>query len=327
MQKRVQGFKIPIGLDKESNNPVNVKDALNGLKCNCICPICKEDIVAYNNEGIKVRAHFKHRKEAECSINGESYIHWLAKEAFKDMEKNGDEFTLPPFEISTFDTEIRKSFKDRLGEELKKVVVEKPLPLNKFFPPNKLKLVHQSSIKVCKVNTEVFKKTDIGDGDVRVDITIEHEGKELFIEPFLTSEIDYEKYRKLLDLDTTTIAINLNSFIIDNDDWDFTLDDMKYFLQSNVAAKEYVVLKKERYDNLFQKSLDNYFNEQFLLNLDEASKLRMNVLDVDKELNILRKEVTEIHNRIFALENAGVKLKFKEVCQKINYFNDSFMPY
>lgn len=81
-----KNLHIPIALNKENGKLVNVKDVPNGLGCNCYCAKCKENLIAVNKE-IKQKAHFRHTDNSNCEFNNnyESYIHWLTKEIFKNI--------------------------------------------------------------------------------------------------------------------------------------------------------------------------------------------------------------------------------------------------
>ncbi|MCP2936044.1 competence protein CoiA, partial [Salmonella enterica subsp. enterica serovar Typhimurium] len=85
-------MKLPIAINKTTNELVNAKDVPNGLACDCFCPGCGEDLIAVNEGKVK-GPHFRHTT-SNCSIGGnyESYIHWLSKEVFKHL----DSITLPP---------------------------------------------------------------------------------------------------------------------------------------------------------------------------------------------------------------------------------------
>ena len=61
----------------QNNNLVYIDDVDNGLSCNCICPICGEQLVAYNG-GTKQSHHFQHYNGNEHDIHPMTRIHMLA---------------------------------------------------------------------------------------------------------------------------------------------------------------------------------------------------------------------------------------------------------
>jgi competence protein CoiA len=68
---------IKYGLHKETNLPVFIDDALNGLKCKCKCFECGGDLVA--NQGQKMDHFFDHYISCDCKGAPETAIHKLAK--------------------------------------------------------------------------------------------------------------------------------------------------------------------------------------------------------------------------------------------------------
>lgn len=68
---------------------VNIDKVNTGQECCCICPACKEPLVAKNKGMIRVH-HFAHQSGTECDLAYESMLHLLAKErvqsAFLNME-------------------------------------------------------------------------------------------------------------------------------------------------------------------------------------------------------------------------------------------------
>lgn len=58
---------------------VSVDNVQTGQDCNCICPACKESLVA-KNKGKARDHHFAHLSGAACEYAYESMLHLLAKE-------------------------------------------------------------------------------------------------------------------------------------------------------------------------------------------------------------------------------------------------------
>ncbi|WP_275100163.1 competence protein CoiA family protein [Sedimenticola hydrogenitrophicus] len=64
-------------LDK-SGRIRSVEEVTRGLACNCLCPVCGEDVIARQGE---VREwHFAHSSGADCPRSGESALHLAAKQ-------------------------------------------------------------------------------------------------------------------------------------------------------------------------------------------------------------------------------------------------------
>lgn len=55
-----------------------IDDVPNGLECNCVCPGCKEKLIAKNDGKIREH-HFAHSSNKECVAGYQTMIHLLAK--------------------------------------------------------------------------------------------------------------------------------------------------------------------------------------------------------------------------------------------------------
>lgn len=75
----------------------------NEKRMSIICPICKDNFVAVLNHQTP---HFKHKTRVNCSGSLETYIHWLAKEVFKDL----GEFEIPQLLIDDLPEKQRQKF-------------------------------------------------------------------------------------------------------------------------------------------------------------------------------------------------------------------------
>ncbi|MBK7965537.1 MAG: hypothetical protein IPK10_09740 [Bacteroidetes bacterium] len=185
-------IRIPIALEKETNKLVHVNDVQNGKDCNCYCPNCKADLIAVNRR-VKQSAHFRHEKESNCTINltFETYIHGLAKIIFKTIQK----LKLPPITFLHFyeGPYSNSVIIDKLKEYLKSTGI------NDRFDIKRIGLLGRSFQTATEINVkecfiEKTYKTSLG--DIRVDIVLNIEGMELFVEPFLSNPVDKEKTSK-----------------------------------------------------------------------------------------------------------------------------------
>lgn len=60
------------------NRLMYINDVPNGLECNCICPGCKEKLIAKNDGKVREH-HFAHASNKECISGYQTMIHLLAK--------------------------------------------------------------------------------------------------------------------------------------------------------------------------------------------------------------------------------------------------------
>ena len=76
-KNKSQSYKL--GEEKGTGKIITIKDAQNGLKCNCICSDCKAPFEAI--QGTKNEWHFRHHnKDTNCKGGQETALHLLAKE-------------------------------------------------------------------------------------------------------------------------------------------------------------------------------------------------------------------------------------------------------
>jgi len=70
-----------IGKSIDTNLPVHVKEAANGLKCNCVCYECNERLQAIQGKNENSREwHYRHdNTNSNCPGNNETALHQLAK--------------------------------------------------------------------------------------------------------------------------------------------------------------------------------------------------------------------------------------------------------
>lgn len=67
------------------NQLKNIDEVPNGLECNCICPGCKEPLIA-KNEGKIREHHFAHTSDSECVLGYQTMIHLLTKDIIEEMK-------------------------------------------------------------------------------------------------------------------------------------------------------------------------------------------------------------------------------------------------
>lgn len=67
------------------NQIKNINEVPNGLECNCICPGCKESLIA-KNEGKIREHHFAHNGDSECESGYQTMIHLLAKDIIEETK-------------------------------------------------------------------------------------------------------------------------------------------------------------------------------------------------------------------------------------------------
>ena len=163
MNKNPYGFRDEKVIYVEDLNP----ETEYGLNCNCTCPSCGSRLEAILRVKQKEK-HFSHYRGSDCGKAYESALHRLAKQIIEE----GVEIKLPP---------IASAYGDK-GYFVIDDVVKFPASYscNKSIIPD--------------VGETVVEK-DMG--TFRPDVSIKHNGKELFIEIQVTHPVDDEK-KKLI---------------------------------------------------------------------------------------------------------------------------------
>ncbi|MBQ3259649.1 MAG: hypothetical protein IJA66_01005 [Alistipes sp.] len=90
---------------------VHIDSVPNGMHCNCICPACKEPLVAKNG-GLKKIHHFAHQSGASCLYAAETILHLLAKtkiqEVFLSQSEYCIEYTYKSYCINEKECQFRR---------------------------------------------------------------------------------------------------------------------------------------------------------------------------------------------------------------------------
>ena len=99
MQRRHESHMLIYAISNDGRL-VNVDEVQTGQDCNCICPACKEPLVAKNKGLVRVH-HFAHQSGSECDLAYESMLHLLAKERVQYEFLNAERFYLD-FEYTSY---------------------------------------------------------------------------------------------------------------------------------------------------------------------------------------------------------------------------------
>lgn len=184
MAKLIYGLK--------NNKLYHVDEVDNGLKCNCICPNCKENLVA--KQGEINEHHFAHEnKECDITIAQETALHIMAKEILAEYKI----IKLPKFELrSKTGFLTRKEFKE-FDERIYKDKI-----VNHYIDNTSNEYVQSFD------NAYLEKQYK----EIIPDVFCEYEGNKLFIEIAVTNFINETKYLKIKESKIPTIEINLSSY-------------------------------------------------------------------------------------------------------------------
>lgn len=287
-------LKYPIALSKMTNQIIEANKAFNGKKCNCVCPFCNNEMVAYNNGSIQ-RAHFRHSFDSNCSSSYETYIHWVTKEVFKEIKI----IDLPNLEYGSICINLRRAvikfcdkekFPPFVINRIKKDILDE---INSKF----------DDIKIDNVLIECTFE------NVRVDVVLEIGKQKLFIEPYYKNKIDNEKMLALEKLGYSVVSINLNEFEKNKGD-DFTIEELKSFLANDLLSKEW------KLHRLSQVSIKNFIKNlekkipEFNIPVEESDiiedridKINIEIEKLYSELSKMRVEKNDLENRLKEIKN------------------------
>ncbi|MBK9639106.1 MAG: hypothetical protein IPO63_15420 [Bacteroidetes bacterium] len=302
-------IRIPIALEKETNKLVHVIDVKNGKECNCYCPNCKADLVAVNRR-VKQSAHFRHDIESNCvlSLSFESYIHWLSKEIFKTI----DIIKLPPITFHHFDTNPYQNpiIINKLNEYLEYAGINARFHAKNF---NLLGRVFQEPTEIRIESCFIEREYQTTLGDIRVDIVLLIEGKELFVEPFFSNPIKSDKLQKIAALDISTVSIDLRSFLKLHEH-DFTIDSLKEFMINSIVEKGWVYIRRDK----VTKFMDKLFNNNFHSKLKKLKSAIERNEELNREIEVYDKEISELLYKRTQFERELVSINYYDLFDKRN---------
>lgn len=292
-------IKYPIAYNKVTKKLIEIKDVNDEDRKSLICKECNEGFVAVLDHQTP---HFKHKPNSSCKGANESYIHWVTKELFKELE----EIELPDFEIDELPEKEREKF-----QLMKNSVIDKNVPETyriKFKNDLRSELIENRVYKIDDLKIEKHYNTSLG--GVKVDIEVISGGEKLFIEPYFSNMINEDKEAKFSELKVKTIAIDLVSFI-EHYKVNFSLQDLKNYL-INKISKTWSYLSYEDYDNfideykayLFEKikehksKIDNIYKNQISdLNTEIERKLKY-IKALKAEIEDSKTKVNDLKKRI-----------------------------
>ena len=189
-------LKNPYGL--QSGKVVTADIVARGLACGCICPDCKERLIANHGTGIK-QPYFSHESGAECEAAYETALHLLAKEVLAEERR----ILLPPLEV-TVDQQISSDAK-RKAQILKSRMVPVPSEVSDLVIPTTTIVSANHYQRFDRVDVEVYLDTVIPDVVMRV------ADRTLLVEIFVTHGVTDAKRRWLEENDLPMVEFDFSA--------------------------------------------------------------------------------------------------------------------
>lgn len=166
---------LTFAIDEKTNRMVGIDDVANGLQCGCLCPHCKQRLIAKNG-GTDRAHHFAHNNGQECEGARMTALHLLTQQIIEEQKT----LMLPDYQEKYY----KKSFDKITFEE---VVLEKKINIqDSYLRPDCI------GIKYGKDNSR----------------------HQLWIEILVTHKVNSEKRKKIRDLKAACIEINLSDMLI-----------------------------------------------------------------------------------------------------------------
>ena len=156
---------------------VHVDDVPNGLSCQCVCPFCREPLIA--RQGNETTHHFAHVGNSDCITGAETSLHLAAKSILQRERR----MILPPVVAEGFAV-------DAAG-----------------ISRSAVKSIPEKMIAFDEIETEVRQNGFVPDIVAKVG------GKQLLIEVAVTHFADGTKIDLLRDRGLATIEIDLKSHL------------------------------------------------------------------------------------------------------------------
>lgn len=177
---------------EKDNKIVHVSNVPNGLKCECVCPYCKDILVAANNiKSENLRPYFRHySKNCDHKLCQETVIHLMAKDI---IEEQGY-INLPI---------IKYSYSGYLRNFITSIDPDETLDINK--PPKYIDIYYFER-KVPYESIRVEQKVR----QIKPDIHLTINDKPLVVEIAYTHFCDELKLNKLIQNKTNAIEIDIS---------------------------------------------------------------------------------------------------------------------
>ncbi|SNY41195.1 Competence protein CoiA-like family protein [Orenia metallireducens] len=278
-------IKLPFGLrDGVLIDISELTDDERGLKCNCICPHCKDKLIARMGE--KKVHHFAHYN-LECEYALESSLHIFAKQVLEKKKKIRLPKVIIDFENQVYGRIFEEFYSD-MYIDFDQVYLEK------------------------RIN------------DIIPDVILVKDNVELLVEIKVTHKVDEEKLDKIKKLNISTIEIDLfDIWNKESDDSYFNKNEVRNIIIHKIDSKEwlYNIKAEERKKELLRlKKLEEERRQERIrqLRLKEELNLEKKKKRIEQLLNIdYQKELREKWDKNIRKDERLLKI-LKELKLNIN---------
>lgn len=319
--KNIFYIKIPIVLDKDIDELVFIKEVKSGSKRNLVCFNCCKRMIPVHKEGNIQRPHFRH-KNVDCGVGYESYIHWLSKKVFEEINR----IKLPPIDFIylLFDYwENDKLFSKKLNNLFDELNIPK-----KFMNFSKFNIVVRPAIDFYFENfdREVSSRNSLG--GIRNDIVIESSSGKYSIEPFYSHEIDERALAVIKSLDYSTISIDLNDFLRKTK-LVFSIDEFKDFMINDIASKKWIYIRGSERDRL----MNDFFEKLKVIIIKKRHVLKEYILiekskeNIHRKIEPYKKEIDSLRAGLAILSDKEreIRIEIDKIIQKRDFMKNKII--
>lgn len=201
----------------------DLSEAERGSKCGCICPCCKNPMIA--RMGTYNEHHFAHASHSDCLGGYESALHMMAKEIVEE----GSSIMLPALKS-----------KYVLGEGTSYLVLDNKIYNSFCYAP----------INITPDLGSVLVESTLE--DIKPDVIVCYKGKKLIIEFLVTHAVDEKKKAKIYSLGISTVEIDLSVLA----DRVCTKEEIKSFIEKDTEHRKWIYNAKNR-DDFVEKNIDS----------------------------------------------------------------------
>lgn len=235
-----------------SGRMIDIKDADNGLKCDCTCSCCGERLVARQGS---ISWSFSHESGSECAGAIETALHQAAKQILLE-EKMLFVGAYNPFANTAYPENLFEYY-----PHFRQTIHDDPVSVYEYFAGKDIANKVWGAYKKCQIErltfTETFSEVQATNSTRIPDVTASLDDKPLYIEIVVTHECDADKRADLKRLGIPVIEIDISSLR----KIDFTLSDVRTLLlndgmfHSAIAYRKWLVLPEyiQNADKLIQE--------------------------------------------------------------------------
>lgn len=224
----------------DSSNKLKHIDAVeNGMACGCVCPCCKEKLMAKNG-GTKRMHHFAHASGVDCEGAYETMLHLLAKERIQDAFITHDTFNIE-YEYRSYCRKVKECTFFRYGDCYE--ASRKIFNLKKYYDSCEQELPYDTIKR--RSDLKIFSKSNPNLKPVYIEFFVTHASEieklhsgEKIIEIKIDSEEDIDNIVAHGFIETTRIAQEHDPII---KFYGFKNEDYKVELNSRIQFARYVL--------------------------------------------------------------------------------------